>query len=115
MNWLYLLALLGSSAGMAALDVRYRLVLWAAPVRSACLVFAGALLLLVADFWAIERNVFARGESAYLSVIWLAPHMPLEEPVFLLFLCYCTLVVFALCQHFGDVLHRKFLAPLERS
>ena len=95
MNWFYLASLLAAWAGMALIDARYRLVLWRAPLRSVVLVLFSSGLLLLSDGWAIEKNIFVRGESVFLSGVWLAPHLPVEEPVFLGFLGYCTLVVFS--------------------
>lgn len=113
MNWLYLLALLTSWAGMLTVDFRYRLVLRSQPGMSIFVIFAGAGLLLGCDLWAIDHNIFVRGESPLLAGVWLAPHLPVEEPIFLLFLCYCTLVVFAGVRKF--LMGKDFLShPQDR-
>lgn len=89
----YLAAILVSAAGVAALDARFRIALWHAPVRTAIATVLGAAFLLVWDAAGIAAGVFVKGGSDLLLGIDLAPHLPLEEPVFLLFLTYLALVV----------------------
>ncbi|GAA5028477.1 lycopene cyclase domain-containing protein [Microbacterium fluvii] len=89
----YLLALLLSAAGVALLDVRHRLAARRSPWRAAVAVAAGSTVLLAADAVAISRGIFVRGDSAMLIGIDLAPHLPLEEPLFVAFLSYLALVV----------------------
>jgi lycopene cyclase domain-containing protein len=92
---LYLVALLLSAGGVAALDARWRLAAWAAPVRTALAVAAGTAFFLAWDMFGIAAGVFLEGDSALLIGIDLAPQLPLEEPVFLAFLCYTALVTWA--------------------
>ncbi len=94
----YLAALLVSIAGMLALDARYRLFLWRSPARAALTLAIGVALLLAADLTAIALGVFRVGDSPLLSGVMLAPHLPLEEPLFLVFLCLITMVVHELVQ-----------------
>ena len=91
----YLLAILVSAAGIALLDLRWRLVLRRAPGRSLAAVAIGTAFFLVWDAAGIATGVFVKGESPLLLGIDLAPHLPLEEPVFLAFLCYLALVATA--------------------
>ncbi|GAA1649261.1 lycopene cyclase domain-containing protein [Microbacterium flavum] len=95
MPGLYLLFLLISIAGITALDARFRLALWSAPVTSALAVVAGTAFFVGWDAAGIASGVFVRGDSPLLLGIDLAPHLPVEEPVFLAFLCYLALVVHA--------------------
>ena len=55
---------------------------------------AGTVFFLVWDAVGIATGVFVKGGSASLLGIDLAPHLPLEEPVFLLFLSYLALVAY---------------------
>lgn len=91
----YLLALLVSAAGVAALDARGRLVLWRRPRRAVLAILIGTAFFLIWDAVGIATGVFVKGDSPMLLGIDLAPHLPLEEPVFLAFLCYLALVVHA--------------------
>lgn len=91
----YLLALLVSAAGMAVLDRRWRLVMWRAPRSAAVVVLLGTAFFLVWDLVAIGLGIFRHGDSAHMTGVLLAPELPLEEPVFLAFLCYTALVLFA--------------------
>lgn len=95
MAGLYLLALLVSFGGMLLLDARHRLAFWAAPVPTALAVLAGTLFFVLWDAAGIAAGVFVRGGSPLLLGIDLFPHLPLEEPVFLAFLCHLALVVHA--------------------
>lgn len=95
MSVLYLAALLASIAGVAALDARWRLFLWHRP-RAALLVIAvGTAFLLAWDVAGIASGIFFRGENPWSTGIVLATHLPLEEPVFLAFLCQLTMTVHA--------------------
>ncbi len=98
MNLGYLAALLVSIAGMLVLDARYRLFLWRSPARAALTLAVGVALLLAADLAAIALGVFRVGDSPLLSGVMLAPHLPVEEPVFLVFLCLITMVVHELVR-----------------
>ncbi|MFS0867137.1 lycopene cyclase domain-containing protein [Microbacterium sp. 179-B 1A2 NHS] len=95
MPGLYLLALLLSAAGVAALDVRFRLVMPVQPLRALVAVAIGTVFFVAWDLVGIAAGVFVRGDSPLLLGIDLAPHLPLEEPVFLAFLCYLALVLHA--------------------
>ena len=93
MPGLYLLAIVLSFAGVAALDARFRLAWQPAPTRTAAAVGIGTAFFLAWDAVGIATGVFVKGDSPLLLGIDLAPHLPLEEPVFLAFLCYLGLVV----------------------
>jgi lycopene cyclase domain-containing protein len=89
---LYLAAILASAAGVAALDHRFRLAGWAAPGRTAAATGIGTLFFVAWDAVGIAAGVFVKGDSPLFLGIDLAPHLPIEEPVFLAFLCYLALV-----------------------
>lgn len=93
MPGLYLLCLLVSAAGLALLDARFRLAFWATPGRTAAAIGVGLLFFLAWDAVGIATGVFVKGDSPLLLGIDLAPHLPVEEPVFLAFLCYLALLV----------------------
>lgn len=89
-------ALLGSTACMAVLDARFRLVLWREGRRSLIVLAIGIAFFLVWDLIAIAQNFYHRGESEAMTGIMLAPELPLEELLFITFLCYVTLVLHGL-------------------
>lgn len=89
---LYLIALLVSFAGMLVIDARFRLALWASPVPSGIALLAGTAFFLLWDAAGIASGIFVRGDSPLLLGIDLAPHLPIEEPIFLAFLCHLALV-----------------------
>lgn len=97
MTGAYLLCLLLAGVGVALLDRRWRLAAWRDVSGSRrctlALVGVGSALLLAWDVAAIALGFYGRGESDALLGVWLAPHLPLEEVVFVAFLSYTTLVV----------------------
>lgn len=96
MSLAYLGILAGGLACMAMLDVRFRLV-FAAPgrARAAALVIGlGLAFFLAWDLLGIGLGIFHRGENPVSTGILLAPELPVEELVFLAFLCYLTLVLY---------------------
>ena len=95
MPGLYLLAILLSATGIALLDARFRLAAPVAPARTAIAVAVGTAFFLAWDAVGIVTGVFVKGGSPLLLGVDLAPHLPLEEPVFLAFLCYLAVVAYA--------------------
>jgi len=97
MTGAYLAVLLASCAGVGALDARWRLVLGERGSRGRALgvVVAGAVLLLGWDLVAIRAGFYGRGASDALLGVEVAPNLPVEELVFVVFLPYVTLVVAA--------------------
>ena len=95
--FLYLAALLVSTACMGLLDHRFRLVLWRMPQgrarRGAVAVLIGVVFFLVWDLAAIAFGHYGAGRSAAMTGIMLAPELPIEEIVFITFLSYLTLVL----------------------
>lgn len=90
MSYLYLLALLTSLFCMGLVDLRFRLFLFARPKVALATVAIGFVLFIVWDLVAIALDIYTKGESPHMTGIDLAPHLPLEELVFITFLCYIT-------------------------
>lgn len=109
----YLLVLLVSIGGVMALDARLRLALWPRRgdggdrlrARNAGAIVVGTAFFLVWDAVGIATGVFVKGDSPYLLGVDLAPHLPIEEPLFLAFLCYLALTVHAAARRFADGAH----------
>ena len=95
MPGVYLAAILGSALGVALIDRRWRLAAWRAPGRTAAAVGVGTAFFLVWDAVGIATGVFVKGDSPLLIGLDLAPHLPVEEPVFLAFLSYLALVAWS--------------------
>lgn len=104
MPGLYLAAILISWAGVAALDLRYRLVFRRNPRAVLVAVLLGTAFFLLWDAAGISLGIFVKGSGPALLGVDLAPHLPLEEPVFLAFFCYLSLVLFAAAAR---VTHRR--------
>lgn len=95
MMFAYLGVLLAGLACIVLLDLRYRLVIWAAGARAALVLVIGVAFFLAWDLAGIALGIFHRAENAVSTGIVLAPELPLEELVFLVFLCYLTLVLWS--------------------
>lgn len=93
MSVVYLAALLVSLGCILLIDMRFRLFLWRAPRRALLVLAAGVAFLLAWDLAGIGLGIFFRAETRYMTGILIAPELPLEEPVFLLFLCQLTMVM----------------------
>jgi lycopene cyclase domain-containing protein len=94
MGWLYLALLIGGIGCMLLLDRRFSLFFWHRPVAAAVVTVTGVAILVVWDLVGIGLGVFLRGEASIASGVVLAPELPLEEPVFLVFLVLCTMILY---------------------
>jgi lycopene cyclase domain-containing protein len=94
MGFLYLALLLAALGCMLLLDRRFRLFFWRDAVTAAVVTAVGLAFFLAWDVAGIAGRIFFRGEAAVATGIVLAPELPIEEPVFLLFLVVCTMVVY---------------------
>jgi len=94
MTFLYLIALLVALAGMIVLDRRFRLFFWRGAWRAAVVLMIGLVFFLVWDLQGIRLGIFFRGETSFMTGWQWAPQLPLEEPFFLLLLCYLTMNVY---------------------
>lgn len=92
----YLFALLIPTFCMGLLDRRFGLALWRAPRRTLLVVALGIGYFLLWDLAAIAAGHYGMGTSALMTGILLAPELPLEELVFITFLCYLSLVLWGL-------------------
>ncbi|MBN9632455.1 MAG: lycopene cyclase domain-containing protein [Actinobacteria bacterium] len=93
MSVAYLACLSIASAALVLLDRRFSLVFWRDARRAAVTLVVGLAFFLCWDAAGIGLGVFARGGSPFMTGVELAPELPLEEPVFLAFLCYLTLIL----------------------
>jgi lycopene cyclase domain-containing protein len=93
-GFLYLAALLIALAGMIVLDRRFALFFWRSAGRAAIVLAVGLVFFLVWDLQGIHLGIFFRGETSYMTGWQWAPQLPLEEPFFLLLLCYLTMNVY---------------------
>ncbi|MEH0109643.1 lycopene cyclase domain-containing protein [Tersicoccus sp. MR15.9] len=91
-GFLYAGCLLAGLAAMAAIDARWRLFVFAGrPVRALLTLLAGVAFFIGWDAAGIGLGVFFRGAGPYLSGIVLGPEFPVEELLFLAFLCWLTM------------------------
>ena len=93
MSAAYLSILLVSMAGIAIIDARGRLFLWRAPLRAGLVLIVGLVFFLMWDVAGIALGLFLHRDSPFMIGILVAPHLPVEEVLFLLFLCHLTMVV----------------------
>lgn len=107
---LYLGSVIGATLCMALVDLRWRLFLFARPVKALFVLAAGFSFFLVWDLVALELAVYRRGESPAMTGIEVLPELPLEELFFILFLCYLTMVLHCLVLRALD--RRRSREPL---
>lgn len=88
----YLLILVLGLIGMGLVDYKFKLAFWGDLRRSAAAVGIGVLAFLAWDIAGIGLGIFFIGQTSWLTGVLLAPQVPLEEPVFLLLLCYSALM-----------------------
>ncbi|MFC7024360.1 lycopene cyclase domain-containing protein [Promicromonospora thailandica] len=93
MSVVYLAVLLVSAVCVLAVDRRFRLFCWHSPARAAVVLALGTAFFLAWDLTGIALGVFLHGTGPYQTGVMLAPELPLEELVFLLFLCELTMVL----------------------
>ncbi len=91
---LYLLSIMASLIGLTLIDRRFKLAFFRDWVSASFAIAAGVVFFLIWDSFGIANGIFFRGESFGLTGLMLAPQLPLEEPFFLILLCYTTLEVF---------------------
>lgn len=91
MSFAYLGFLLLSLAGMVVLDVRRKLFFAHDPRRAALVLLAGLVFFLAWDVAGIGLGIFLHRPSRWATGWMVAPQIPVEEVVFLVFLCYLTM------------------------
>lgn len=114
MGALYLGALLLSLGCMLLLDWRFRLFFWRDAVSAAVVTVVGLAFFLAWDVAGIAGGIFFRGEAVIATGLLLAPELPVEEPVFLLFLVVCTMVIFTGATRILDRRRRRRTAEESR-
>ena len=95
MTFAYLAALLIALTGMVVLDRRFRLFFWRDARRASLVLAIGVTLFLAWDLCGIGLRIFFRGQTSFMTGVQLAPQLPLEEPFFLVLLCYLTMNVYS--------------------
>ena len=93
MSFTYLAGLLAASGCLCRIDARWALFFWRHPLRALLVTVLTACFLLVWDLAGIGLGIFQRGNSPLMTGIVLAPQLPVEEPVFLLFLVYVVAIL----------------------
>lgn len=94
----YMLFLLISIIGMIVIDHKYKLAFFNSPKRTFITLLIGVMCFSIWDAAGIETGVFFIGKSEFLSGIILAPEYPIEELIFLFFLCYFTLIMYLILE-----------------
>ena len=90
----YLGFLLFGLAGLTASDFRWKLAFFQHPLRTLATLTVSVAFFLIWDLTGIGLNIFFEGDSSLLVGLNLAPQLPVEEPIFLLLLCYTLLLCY---------------------
>jgi len=115
MGVLYLVSLLLGITCMLLLDHRFKLFFWRDAKAAGIVTAVGVLFLLGWDLAGIGLGIFLRGEGTIATGLLLAPELPIEEPVFLLFLVLCTMVLYTGARRLLDSFASKRSVPGGRS
>jgi lycopene cyclase domain-containing protein len=89
----YLVTLLLPLAAMVAVDLRFRLVLWADRRRGVVVLTISVLAFLGWDLVALHEGFYHRGHTPLMTDVDVVPRLPVEEVLFVVFFCYLALVV----------------------
>lgn len=109
MSLIYLGILIAAILCMILIDKRFALFFWRDARRATIVLGVGLAFFLVWDLLGIGLGIFFRGENAFATGVMLGPELPLEEPIFLIFLCYLTMVLITGAERL--VSRRGELAP----
>lgn len=107
MNVIYAAILVGSTGCIALLDWRLRLAFWRSAARSTLIVAIGIAFFGTWDAVGIALGVFRHTDSSWATGILLAPHFPLEELLFIVFLSYLTLALLEASAHLRQGRHNS--------
>lgn len=108
-RFLYAAAIALSCVGIALGDRRWRLALWFDRRATLVAVMATVLYLLLWDVAGISLGIFFMGQGPWQSGVVLAPELPIEELLFLIFLSYLTIIIYAATRRYL-VLSRQLAA-----
>ncbi|HSE29722.1 MAG TPA: lycopene cyclase domain-containing protein [Candidatus Saccharimonadales bacterium] len=92
MRFIYLLTLSIVLVNFLLIDYRLKLAFFNNPRRTAIVILLSVLLLAVWDILGIKLGIFFEGPSWFTTGIFLLPHFPVEEVLFLINLSYISLV-----------------------
>ncbi len=93
MSVAYLAFLLAAIGCMVLVDRRFRLFFFRDASLAAVVLALGLAFFLAWDLIGIQRGIFFRGETSFMTGIEIVKDLPLEEPFFLAFLCYLIMVL----------------------
>lgn len=94
MQWFYLIALLVSIVGLAAIDWRHKVAFWYDAKRASATIGIAVAIFVVWDVLGIVLGIFFHGGSLYTLPFRIAPEFPVEELFFLVLLSYTTLMIY---------------------
>jgi len=94
MSLMYFITLILGIACMILIDHRFKLFFWRDAAAAFLVTVAGTTFLLLWDAAGIVAGIFLRGESSISSGVVIAPELPIEEPIFLVFLVLCTMILY---------------------
>lgn len=98
MSGLYLAGLLAGISGLVIVDARWRLFLFASPLRAAVLLVLGIAGFLAWDLAGVGLGIFFEGNRSVLVGVDIARDVPLEELFFLLLLCLSAMETYCAAE-----------------
>lgn len=92
MQLAYISALIVSIFGMAMIDRRFKLAFFYDKKRTLKTLSVAVCIFIIWDLAGITLGIFHKGDSPFSLPFTLLPELPLEELLFLLLLCYISLL-----------------------
>jgi lycopene cyclase domain-containing protein len=94
----YLIALSLSVLGLVGIDRRHKIAFFSQPKRAGLTLGAAVPFFLLWDLSGIWFGVFFEQNKTFSVGLDLLPNLPIEEPFFLLLLCYTLLITYLLAE-----------------
>lgn len=110
---IYLGILLGLLGCMALLDAKWKLFVFRHPLRGLAVLGLGTGFFVFWDVLAIGQGIFLHEPSKLMTGIMVGEQFPLEEVFFLVFLCYCAMILVTGAQALIQVRARRCRASSE--
>jgi len=96
MSVIYLISIIVTIISLGLIDWRYRLCFFKKPKATSIAILAVMAILLIWDFIGIDAGIFFSGQSEFMTGIYIARDVPIEELGLLFVIAYIPLIVHSL-------------------
>lgn len=92
-NFTYIFTIAFSTIGLLAIDYKKSLAFFYKPIKTLISIVFGLIIFIAWDLLGIGFGIFYAPGSDFATGWYILPNFPLEELLFLGFLCYCALLI----------------------